>query len=49
MLKDGKDLSIPVNEQEELLNTLRERFNTNMDRHKGLGWEEIEERLLFME
>jgi hypothetical protein len=30
---------------EELLNTLRIRFEKNMNRHKGLQWDEIQKRL----
>jgi hypothetical protein len=30
---------------EELLGTLRSRFDTNMNRHKGLEWEKVQARL----
>lgn len=31
--------------REELLKVLKTRFGKNMDRHKGLGWDKIQERL----
>src|SRR5690606_830952 len=30
---------------DELIRTLRERFEKNMDRHKGLNWRKIQEKL----
>ncbi|MGV3763973.1 DUF4256 domain-containing protein [Parapedobacter sp.] len=32
-------------QRDELLNTLRERFEKNMHRHKGLDWREIQAKL----
>ncbi len=32
-------------QRDELLKTLRERFEKNMDRHKGFDWHEIQARL----
>ena len=32
-------------QRDELLKTLRERFEKNMDRHKGFDWREIQARL----
>lgn len=32
-------------EQQKLIETLRNRFNKNMNRHKGLKWENVQERL----
>ena len=32
-------------EQEELLNTLRARFEKNMDRHKNLAWDKVQAKL----
>src|SRR6187549_855073 len=32
-------------QQEELLKTLKSRFEKNMNRHKGLVWTKVEERL----
>lgn len=31
--------------REELLSTLKTRFNKNMDRHKGLHWEDVQAKL----
>lgn len=33
-------------QEQELLNALKQRFDKNMARHKGLGWSEIQERLV---
>jgi hypothetical protein len=33
-------------ESDELIKTLRDRFEKNMYRHKGLYWEKVEEKLL---
>jgi len=33
-------------QQEELLNTVKTRFEKNMKRHNGLEWEEVQKRLL---
>ncbi|WP_152655578.1 DUF4256 domain-containing protein [Oceanobacillus sp. CFH 90083] len=38
-----KELS--QNEQEELLNKLKARFEKNMDRHQNLDWEQIQTKL----
>ena len=43
MNNQKKELS--QKESEELLNILKNRFDKNMDRHKGLKWELINERL----
>lgn len=43
MATQKKEL-IPA-QRDELLNTLRERFEKNMDRHKGLSWRNIQEKL----
>lgn len=32
-------------EREELLNTLKRRFETNMNRHKGLEWSKVQAKL----
>ncbi|MEC3880392.1 DUF4256 domain-containing protein [Parapedobacter sp. 10938] len=32
-------------QRDEILSTLRERFETNMDRHKGLDWRKIQAKL----
>lgn len=33
-------------QQKEILNILRSRFEQNMNRHKGVNWKNVEERLL---
>src|SRR3546814_14594599 len=43
MAKTKKEL-IPE-QRDELLNTLRDRFEKNMDRHKGLDWHKIQTKL----
>lgn len=42
-MEPKKELS--SRQQEALLNVLKARFEKNMDRHKGLKWEKIQERL----
>ncbi|MFY9451387.1 MAG: DUF4256 domain-containing protein, partial [Bacillota bacterium] len=32
-------------DQERLLQTLKERFEQNMERHKGLTWDSVQARL----
>ena len=32
-------------QREELLSTLKTRFEKNMDRHKGLQWAKVQEKL----
>ena len=41
--KSEKDLS--PSQREELLNVLKERFEKNMNRHKGLEWAKVQARL----
>lgn len=41
--KSEKDLSASA--REELLETLRERFEENMHRHRGLQWQKVQTRL----
>ncbi len=36
---------LPPKQREELLATLKTRFEKNLNRHKGLAWEKIEARL----
>ena len=43
MKKDSKNLS--PEQQEELLKTLKIRFEKNMNRHQGLEWEKIQTKL----
>lgn len=40
-----KENGLTKDQQEELLSTLKERFNENMHRHEGLEWTPILERL----
>jgi hypothetical protein len=42
-MKRAKD--IKVKEREELLETLRARFEKNMNRHKGLEWAKVQAKL----
>ena len=39
------NLEISPDQGEELLNTLKDRFKENMDRHKGLEWPKIQDKL----
>lgn len=41
----GKKKELPLKEREQLLATLKQRFEKNMRRHKGLDWAEVLERL----
>ncbi len=43
MSKTKKELS--VKQREELLKTLKARFEKNMDRHKGLDWAKVQAKL----
>ncbi len=36
---------LPAKQQEELLRTLKTRFDKNVNRHKGLTWAKVKERL----
>ncbi len=40
---------LPAKESEELLRTLKARFEKNMNRHKGLEWAKVQSRLSGME
>ena len=42
----GAKPSAPEKSQNPILGILRERFDQNMSRHKGLSWEKVEARLL---
>ena len=37
--------TLPSSQCEALLRTLKNRFEKNMNRHKGIAWEKVEERL----
>src|SRR5690606_12979361 len=39
------DLKINAEQKEELLKTLQDRFEKNMNRHKGLDWSKIQKKL----
>jgi hypothetical protein len=41
----GSEKLLPVNQQKELIQVLKDRFNKNMGRHKDLIWSEIEVKL----
>jgi hypothetical protein len=38
-------LSLSKKQREELLSTLKARFEKNMNRHKGLGWAQVQAKL----
>lgn len=38
--------SLPPNEQKELLQILKTRFEKNMNRHKAVSWDKVEKKLL---
>jgi hypothetical protein len=40
-----KDKELPAQQREELLRTLKERFEKNMGRHKGLEWAKVQAKL----
>jgi len=42
-MKSAKDMK--VKQREELLKTLKARFEINMDRHKGLEWDKVQAKL----
>lgn len=41
----GKKKNLSAKEREELLETLQERFQKNMNRHKGLDWSDVQAKL----
>jgi hypothetical protein len=42
---NGNTKELPPGQREELLNTLKARFEKNMQRHEGLEWAEVQARL----
>jgi hypothetical protein len=46
MAKSKSDKKISADQREELLVTLKVRFEGNPTRHKGIEWEKVEKRLL---
>ncbi|GAE25736.1 hypothetical protein JCM9140_1744 [Halalkalibacter wakoensis JCM 9140] len=43
MKKENRELSLE--QREELLQTLKVRFEKNMERHKGLEWDDVQAKL----
>jgi hypothetical protein len=39
------DMTLPKKQRDELLRTLKARFEKNMNRHKGLAWAEVQAKL----
>lgn len=44
-MKEKNRKELPLERQEELIETLRFRFENNTDRHKGINWVDVRERL----
>lgn len=44
-MKTGKKNKLSAQQGAELLNSLKERFEANKGRHKGVKWEDVETRL----
>ena len=44
-MKTGNKTELPARQQEELIKTLKTRFEKNMNRHKGLEWAKIQTKL----
>ena len=45
MKKKSSERKLPATRQQELLETLKSRFEKNPGRHPGLRWKDVEERL----
>jgi|ERR1043165_2459600 hypothetical protein len=45
-MKKVSKKALPAKDQDQLLKTLKVRFEKNMSRHKGLVWAKVEEKLL---
>ena len=43
--ESSSKMELSAEQQEELLQTLKGRFEENMDRHQGLGWAKVQEKL----
>jgi len=41
----GTKKELPPGQREELLRTLKARFEKNMNRHKGLAWAKVQAKL----
>ena len=44
-MTDQKNIDLPAEQREELLKTLKARFEKNMIRHKGLDWAKVQAKL----
>ena len=44
-MKWGNKMKLSQEQQEELLATLKARFEKNMNRHQGLAWEAVQAKL----
>lgn len=44
-MKQKKGMEFSAEQRKELLSTLKSRFEKNMERHKGLDWNNIKEKL----
>ncbi|MGE6591062.1 DUF4256 domain-containing protein [Bacillus mycoides] len=44
-MKESNKKELSLEQREELLQTLKDRFENNMNRHKGLEWANVQERL----
>ena len=45
MSKTGNKKKLSPEQQKELLNTLKTRFEKNMNRHKGIEWIKVQSKL----
>ena len=43
---ENKEKELPAKQGEKLLDILKARFEKNMNRHKGIKWAEVQERLM---
>jgi glycyl-tRNA synthetase beta subunit len=41
----SNEKELPLEQREELLNTLKDRFKKYMNRHKGLDWDTVQAKL----
>lgn len=46
MTTDSNNKMLTAEQQEQLLQTLKERFEKNMDRHEGLDWSNVQAKLV---
>src|SRR6266566_479263 len=45
----SKKTELSPKQREELLTTLKDRFEKNLDRHKGLEWAKVQSRICWIE